>query len=131
MEEADALCGRIGIMARGTLRVIGTNLHLKNKFGSGYKLEIICEASAAKQAQAEAFIARICPTATLSSGFGDQRLFQVPKAGVKMSELFTAMIKEAAPNGIADWGIHQTSLEEVFIKIAAASEAGADPRGLS
>ena len=39
MEEADALCGRIGIMAYGSLRCLGTSLHLKHKFGDGDKLE--------------------------------------------------------------------------------------------
>lgn len=31
MDEADALSDRIGIMALGTLRCVGTALHLKNK----------------------------------------------------------------------------------------------------
>ena len=31
MEEADALCARIGIMAGGQLRCLGTQLHLKSK----------------------------------------------------------------------------------------------------
>ena len=40
MDEADALCERIGIMSHGLMRCIGTNLHLKNKYGNGYKIEI-------------------------------------------------------------------------------------------
>ena len=42
MEEADALCGRIGIMAYGSLRCLGTSLHLKHKFGDGDKLDFTC-----------------------------------------------------------------------------------------
>jgi hypothetical protein len=38
MEEAEALCTRIGIMVKGQLQVIGTPQHLKEKFGSGYEL---------------------------------------------------------------------------------------------
>ena len=34
MEEADTLCDRIGIMARGRLRCLGTQQHLKSAFGS-------------------------------------------------------------------------------------------------
>ncbi|CAD7971689.1 unnamed protein product [Amoebophrya sp. A120] len=34
MEEADALCERIGIMCSGKLKCVGTPLHLKNKFGN-------------------------------------------------------------------------------------------------
>lgn len=37
MEEADVLADRIAIMARGSLRCIGSALHLKQKFGAGYQ----------------------------------------------------------------------------------------------
>ncbi|ORZ37317.1 hypothetical protein BCR44DRAFT_1043761 [Catenaria anguillulae PL171] len=36
LQEADALCSRIGIMAGGRMRVLGNQLTLKSKFGSGY-----------------------------------------------------------------------------------------------
>lgn len=36
MEEAEALCGRIGIMVGGRLRCIGSSQHLKSRFGKGY-----------------------------------------------------------------------------------------------
>lgn len=39
MDECEALCSRIAIMVRGTLRCLGTAQHLKSKFGSGYRLE--------------------------------------------------------------------------------------------
>lgn len=35
MEEAQALCTRIGIMVNGQLQCLGSSQHLKNKFGSG------------------------------------------------------------------------------------------------
>lgn len=37
MEEADVLGDRIAIMARGRLRCIGSSIHLKRRFGSGYQ----------------------------------------------------------------------------------------------
>ncbi|GIQ91278.1 ABC transporter A, ABCA, partial [Kipferlia bialata] len=40
MEEADTLSDRIGIMAHGTLRCIGSSAHLKRKYGMGYRLDI-------------------------------------------------------------------------------------------
>lgn len=36
MEEADILSDRIGIMARGRLRCIGTSIRLKSRFGTGF-----------------------------------------------------------------------------------------------
>jgi len=40
MEEAESLCDRIAIMVAGRIRCIGTSTHIKNKFGSGYEVEI-------------------------------------------------------------------------------------------
>ena len=41
MEEADVLGDRIAIMARGRLRCIGSAIHLKHRFGSGYQVTIL------------------------------------------------------------------------------------------
>ncbi len=43
MEEAEALCTRIGIMVNGQLRCLGTSQHLKNRFGQGFELEIMTD----------------------------------------------------------------------------------------
>ena len=41
MEEAEALSTKMGIMVRGgVLRCFGSSQHIKNKFSSGYELEI-------------------------------------------------------------------------------------------
>jgi ABC-type multidrug transport system ATPase subunit len=40
MEEADELCSRIGILVGGRLSCLGTAQHLKNRYSSGYSLEI-------------------------------------------------------------------------------------------
>ena len=41
MEEAEALCTRIGIMTNGELQCVGTSQHLKNKHAAGYVLELV------------------------------------------------------------------------------------------
>ncbi len=43
MEEAEVLCNRIGIMAKGTLRCIGPLLRLKEVYGRGFKLNFSCK----------------------------------------------------------------------------------------
>jgi ABC-type multidrug transport system ATPase subunit len=40
MEEADTLCNRIGIVYNGQLQAIGSQSHLKSKFGDGFKLTL-------------------------------------------------------------------------------------------
>ena len=40
IDEADYLGDRIGIMSDGTMKVCGSSIFLKNKFGTGYELVI-------------------------------------------------------------------------------------------
>merc|ERR1719267_89658 len=40
MEEAEALCTRIGIMVGGVLRCLGSTQRLRSLYGLGYQLEI-------------------------------------------------------------------------------------------
>ena len=40
IDECEALCSRIGIMAHGKLRCLGSAQHLKHKFGQGYQVEL-------------------------------------------------------------------------------------------
>ena len=41
MDEADVLGDRIGIMAQGQLKCLGSSLFLKNRFSAGFKLTIV------------------------------------------------------------------------------------------
>lgn len=46
MEECEALCGRIAIMAGGKIRCLGSAQHLKSRFGKGWQVEVkVLEAS--------------------------------------------------------------------------------------
>ncbi len=40
MDEADYLGDRIGIMSDGKMKVCGSSMYLKKKFGTGYELTI-------------------------------------------------------------------------------------------
>ena len=40
MEECEALCTRIGIMVDGSFRCLGSSQQLKDRYGSGYQIEI-------------------------------------------------------------------------------------------
>ncbi|KAJ3214065.1 hypothetical protein HDU67_002109 [Dinochytrium kinnereticum] len=56
MEEADALSSRIGIVCDGNLRVLGTQLYLKNTFGEGLKLSLRFKTSLALETMAKGCI---------------------------------------------------------------------------
>jgi ATP-binding cassette subfamily A (ABC1) protein 1 len=40
MEEAEALCSRIGIMVNGRLRCLGSGQHLKVRYGGGFEVDV-------------------------------------------------------------------------------------------
>lgn len=40
MEEAEALCTRIGVMVNGRLRCLGSSQHLKLRFGDGFEVNV-------------------------------------------------------------------------------------------
>ena len=40
MEEAEALCTKMGIMVAGEFKCFGSSQHIKDKFGTGYELEV-------------------------------------------------------------------------------------------
>ena len=75
MDEADALCERIGIMSHGLMRCIGTNLHLKNKYGNGYKIEIRFRKDCIEKVHN--FIIKTLPKVEILSTTKDTRVYQV------------------------------------------------------
>merc|ERR1712025_1158412 len=83
MDEADALCGRIGIMSHGLMRCIGTNLHLKNRYGNGYKVEIRFDPE--RLDTAHSFIMQLMPSASLESSSKNTREYQISRDKVVLS----------------------------------------------
>lgn len=75
MEEADALCGRIGIMAYGKMRCLGSSLHLKDKFGEGYK--IITTYSEGSGMAAADFVTKMVPGARQIADFNCTATFLI------------------------------------------------------
>lgn len=40
MEEAEALCTKMGIMVDGQFKCFGSSQHIKDKYGMGYEIEV-------------------------------------------------------------------------------------------
>lgn len=120
MEEADILGDKIGIMARGHLRALGTSVHLKQRFGSGYQLSVGVHEDG-KDAVKALFKERlhIMP----SEQNGGYLQFQISK---ELEAQLPSVLKELdvrkSELGITDTQISLTSLEEVFLSIARKAE---------
>eukprot|EP01043_Picozoa_sp_COSAG02_P035917 COSAG02_NODE_2602_length_8446_cov_64.870492_1_plen_50_part_10 len=46
----------------------------------------------------------------------------LPIEDVDVAKLFNTLERQKRHHGVTEWGISQASLEEVFIKVATASE---------
>ena len=54
--------------------------------------------------------------------FNNTATFMIPSGSVRLSSVFETMKAPPDEAGILDWALRQTSMEEVFLKVALASE---------
>ena len=120
MIEADTLCNRIAIVAQGKLRVIGTQQHLKDKFGSGYLLQLnLVKSTPEFQENAMTFVRQhVHPDAVLNSKHAKTLHVSLPRE-LNLEKVFSALYsKERSADGhINQFLLSQSSLEDVFIAL--------------
>ncbi|KNC50005.1 uncharacterized protein AMSG_11907 [Thecamonas trahens ATCC 50062] len=121
MLECDTLGDKIAIMTAGRLSCVGDSLHLKNAYGSGYSIAIIAAAPEAVSEITEA-MGEVAPLATVGSVRGRKVnfAFQSEAAVASVPHVFAWI--ETVPNLISDWGVSQTTLEDVFLNVGKLEE---------
>lgn len=96
MEEADALCNRVGIMVKGELRCLGSTQHLKNKYGGGYILDLKCSEQPSTWDDLHASVEDIFErgSVTIDESLSDRRTYSVSQQGVKsLGRVFESLEK--------------------------------------
>jgi len=127
MEEADALAQRVGIMCNGRLRVLGSPQHLKSVHGGGYRVELKGPKETADKAKA--LVESLFASTKLLEAHGGFQTFEVVGAAatdgaalVKLGPVFAALDRAKADVGLETYTLSQTTLEQVFLNIAAEQE---------
>ncbi|KAK9728380.1 hypothetical protein K7432_001166 [Basidiobolus ranarum] len=119
MEEADVLGDRIAIMALGRLSALGNSIQLKNKFGAGYRISMVVHPE--HNAQVRSIVTKMVPGVKLEDDSAGSLIYQFPLECMQHIPVFVRFLEEDAenPNGriVQAWGISQTTLEEVFLKL--------------
>ncbi|CAD6342690.1 unnamed protein product [Miscanthus lutarioriparius] len=115
MEEAEALCDRIGIAAYGRLRCTGTSKELEAKYGGTFVFTVT--AAAGEDEAVERLVRSISPAAKRTYHIAGTQKFELPKQGVRIAEVFRAVEQAKRSLNIAAWGLVDTTLEDVFIKV--------------
>ena len=93
---------------------------LKAKYGGTFVFTVT--AAAGEDEAVEQLVRSISPTAKRTYHIAGTQKFEMPKHGVKISEVFRAMEQAKGSLNIVAWGLVDTTLEDVFIKVAKESE---------
>jgi ABC-type multidrug transport system ATPase subunit len=118
MIEADTLCDRIAIISNGKLKVVGTQQHLKNNFGSGYLLQLNL-LNRSSEDRAMAFVRKyLHAKATIGGRQGKTLRVNLPQ-DLKLERVFSALYSEerATVGFINQFLLYQSSLDDVFIAL--------------
>ncbi len=121
MDEADALCDRIAILNSGTVVCSGSPAFLKNKFGHGFKLQII-------KSKVKPFDFSGLQTLLglhLESGYQiETDIASEMTIGLSSEDgyILPAFLSKINENkdvlGVDSFGISSTTIEEVFLKMS-------------
>jgi len=135
MEEAEALCSRIGIMVRGQLRALGSKQHLKTKFGQGYEVTIKLKSNA-KSMEVDTdkltrFLQGVFPSVHLLGNNAGMLVYLVPREELKIGIAFSALHEHQNELNIEDYSISQPTLEQVFIRTVLDNEPKSRAKGPS
>eukprot|EP00698_Gefionella_okellyi_P014083 TRINITY_DN3887_c0_g1_i1.p1 TRINITY_DN3887_c0_g1~~TRINITY_DN3887_c0_g1_i1.p1 ORF type:complete len:832 (-),score=163.75 TRINITY_DN3887_c0_g1_i1:339-2834(-) len=114
MEEADVLADRVAVLSAGRLKCVGNPLHLKQKFGRGYRITVVVD-----EAEVEHMLTTVhqyAPSAAIESSTAGSVTLSVPLHHAdELPVLFNALERGLIP--VRDWGLSHTTLEDVFLAV--------------
>uniref|UniRef100_A0A4W5PPM8 P-type phospholipid transporter n=1 Tax=Hucho hucho TaxID=62062 RepID=A0A4W5PPM8_9TELE len=143
MDEADLLGDRIAIISQGKLCCCGSPLFLKAKLGTGYYLTVVKKegldtrtpssarlGSDVNLAALLALVQRHIPGARLVEDVGREAVINLPQKSVEDSSLaifLTELDRRQVDLGITSYGLSDTTLEEIFLRVAEETGVDMDP----
>lgn len=128
MEEAEELCGRIGIFVDGGLRVVGNPKELTSRFG-GYLVVSLMTVPEMANTLVDLIKQRF-PFARCTYSIAGFQKWEMPTEHVTIVDVFY-LVEELRADGIEllDWAVANMTLEEVFIKIC--HEQGVEAKNIA
>lgn len=120
MEEADVLGNEIAILASGRLRAIGTSLFLKNRFGKGYQVALMSTPDDADQLVG--VVKQMLPGVDIISNSAGYITIGIPKGVAAFIPRFFKYLETEGSHMVKEWGISNTTLEEVFLRLAVQNK---------
>uniref|UniRef100_A0A8C1W4H8 ATP-binding cassette sub-family A member 2 n=1 Tax=Cyprinus carpio TaxID=7962 RepID=A0A8C1W4H8_CYPCA len=132
MDEADLLGDRIAIISHGKLKCCGSPLFLKSTYGDGYKLTLVKKQNQSSQSPASSispcsesrvtqFIRQYVASCLLVSDSNTELSYVLPSEAVRkgcFERLFQALEQSLDSLALTSFGVMDTTLEEVFLKVS-------------
>ncbi|CAH8353914.1 unnamed protein product [Eruca vesicaria subsp. sativa] len=116
MEEAEVLCDRLGIFVNGSLQCIGNPKELKGRYGGSYVLTMTT--SEEHEQEVEKIVHKISKNAQKIYRTSGTQKFELPKKETKIAHVFQAVENAKKMFPVVAWGLADTTLEDVFVKVA-------------
>ncbi|XP_037337766.2 ATP-binding cassette sub-family A member 2 [Pungitius pungitius] len=148
MDEADLLGDRIAIISHGKLKCCGSPLFLKSTYGDGYKLTLVKKQSEGRgqgsqlqppsslspasslspcsEARVTQFIRQFVASCLLVSDTNTELSYVLPSEAVKkgcFERLFKALEQSLDSLALTSFGVMDTTLEEVFLKVSEEDQS--------
>ncbi len=102
-------------MSKGRLRAINNSIALKNKFGEGYRISVVTEKANSENVKAK--IESLLPDAKLEDDSAGALIYKFPVTSLKSIPAFVEWLENNKDGLVKSWGISQSTLEEVFLKL--------------
>ncbi|PAA70224.1 hypothetical protein BOX15_Mlig017946g1 [Macrostomum lignano] len=126
MEEAEALCHRVGVLNHGLLVGLGSVQELKSRFGLFYTLEVLVRTDrgnsaavvATKRAVIVDAVSKKFPNTAVIEEFANRVIFSIPMFSiVRLSLALMWLAETRAAIGILYFSFYQMSLDQVFSRM--------------
>ncbi|KAF9185453.1 ATP-binding cassette sub- A member 5 [Haplosporangium sp. Z 11] len=127
MEEADALCDRIGIITNGHIQALGTSQRLRNTYGAGYKVIVkthhnVDAVTVAMEQTVGSGRVQLVQALGMSLEYELSRV-EGERTTDMLARLFRLFETRRQELGIEDYSVSQTTLAQVFIEFAKEQAA--------
>ncbi|XP_049526534.1 phospholipid-transporting ATPase ABCA3-like [Dermacentor silvarum] len=117
--EADVLGDRVAVMANGRIRCCGAPTFLKQRFGTGYRMNITKMQRKCKVATITTLLRKYAPKARVQSDSDNEVVFIIGQmiATKIIIEMFRDLESRTEELGVESVGLSMTSLEDVLIRV--------------
>jgi len=113
MEEAERVCGRIGIMVKGQLKCLGTTQHLKLRFGNIYRLLLTTNQNFDQNSILE-FLSSHFKNSELLESYGHSLVYSI-SIDDSLARAYNLLEEHKNDLNISSFRIAQSSVEQLFM----------------